>query len=256
MDEHWGSDYFVAARNLINKIERTQAAQIDQAVEVFAKSILGGGNVHMFGSGHSHMAVEEMYPRYGSFAGFHPIYELSVNYYHSVVGSNAMRQAMFLENVEGLGRAIMQNYHCGASDSLFVISQSGTTALSVDIALAMRAQRLPVVALTSVEHCQRAQAKHSTAKKLTDVADVIIDNCAPGGDAAIHVNGLESLVGPLSTVGNTVVVNVIKSRLAARLTAKGSPPTVITSSTLVGDERAQQLFESSYEEYWRRTRSL
>ena len=68
-------------------------------LRISPESILAGRMVHIFGSGHSRIMVEEMWPRYGSFPGFNPIVELSLTFHNPVVGANGQRQAMFLENV-------------------------------------------------------------------------------------------------------------------------------------------------------------
>src|SRR5436189_6440068 len=86
---------------LLESVEKQQAA-IAQAADWFSATILAGRMVHLFGSGHSRILVEEMWPRYGSFPGFNPIVELSLSFHNLVVGPNGQRQAMFLENVAGL----------------------------------------------------------------------------------------------------------------------------------------------------------
>ena len=109
--------YLEEARKIVQRIATEQAASIAAAAEICTDSIAAGGWVHLFGTGHSRMAVEEMFPRIGSFVGFHPMVELSVTFYHSVVGANGLRQALFLEKVEGLGEAILASYRFGARDS-------------------------------------------------------------------------------------------------------------------------------------------
>ena len=76
------SQYVQAVRQALGAIEMTQVPVIRQAAERFAATILTGRLVHVFGTGHSRMAVEEMSPRYGSFPGFHPIVELSMSYHN------------------------------------------------------------------------------------------------------------------------------------------------------------------------------
>src|SRR3954466_9581370 len=75
-----------------------------------ADAIAAGGLVHLFGTGHSRIPVEEMFPRYGSYPGFNPIVELSMTFHTQVVGSNGQRQAMFIERVEGLAERILANF--------------------------------------------------------------------------------------------------------------------------------------------------
>ncbi len=119
------SQYLAAVRKAIEAIETTQLPAIRQAAERFAGAILAGRLVHVFGTGHSRMAVEEMFPRYGSFPGFHPIVELSMTYHNPVVGANGQRQAMFLENVQGFGPVLWRNFVTTSADVLLAISTSG-----------------------------------------------------------------------------------------------------------------------------------
>src|SRR5262245_3422608 len=113
------TEYFAKCRELVEKVER-QRDQIDRAADWFAQTILAGRMVHLFGSGHSRIFVEEMWPRYGSFPGFNPIVELSLTFHNNVVGANGQRQAMFLENVSGLAARILRNYGITAADSALV----------------------------------------------------------------------------------------------------------------------------------------
>src|SRR6266542_6715280 len=124
-----------AAIGLLERLADREAEPIAQAAAWCADAIAAGGLVHMFGSGHSRMALEEMFPRYGSFPGFHPIVELSVTYHNQVVGANGQRQAMFIERTEGLGRVMLRNFEFGPHDLMWVVSTSGTGALVVDVAL-------------------------------------------------------------------------------------------------------------------------
>src|SRR3989337_1688188 len=101
--------YLNRSRQIIDVIS-AQENRIRQAAEWFSETILAGRMVHVFGSGHSRIMVEEMWPRYGSFPGFNPIVELSLTFHNLVVGANGQRQAMFLENVSGLAERILRNF--------------------------------------------------------------------------------------------------------------------------------------------------
>src|SRR5262245_66238069 len=128
-----GAEYLNQCRELIAIVQRQQGA-IEQAADWFAESILAGRMVHLFGSGHSRMLVEEMWPRYGSFPGFNPIVELSLSFHNLVVGSNGQRQAMFLENVSGLADRILRNFELSTADSALVASSSGCNVVPIEIA--------------------------------------------------------------------------------------------------------------------------
>src|SRR6476660_4902664 len=127
------TDYLFQCRRLIDVVA-AQGSSIQKAAEWFAQTILAGRMVHLFGSGHSRILVEEMWPRYGSFPGFNPIVELSLSFHNLVVGPNGQRQAMFLENVSGLADRILRNFDLSEKDSALIISSSGCNVVPIEMA--------------------------------------------------------------------------------------------------------------------------
>ena len=247
--------YLSRSRELVTSVEQ-QVPLIEQAAAWFAQSILAGRMVHVFGSGHSRIMVEEMWPRYGSFPGFNPIVELSLSFHNLVVGANGQRQAMFLENVSGLAERILRNFALRPNDSALVISSSGCNLVPIEMAAGFQARGLKVVAIISRRHSEASASRHAEGKKLQDFADLVLDTGAPPGDAMVQLPGLETPVSPGSTVGGCLLVNALKAEVAARLTAAGQPPTVLTGAALVGAQRATQLFEAAYDEHAHRISRL
>lgn len=247
--------YLEASSRIIQTI-RDQEDKIRTAAEWFAQSILAGRMVHVFGSGHSRIMVEEMWPRYGSFPGFNPIVELSLTYHNNVVGPNGQRQAMFLENVGGLAARILRNFVLDSRDTALVISSSGTNTVPVEMAEQFQARGIKTVALITKDHSSASVSKRSDGKKLTDFADLVLDTGAPAGDAMVKIDGLQTPVAPGSTVGGAILINCIKAELAALLTRAGQPPTVLTAACHVGQEKATALFETAYDEHARRLSAL
>ncbi|MGO9469788.1 MAG: sugar isomerase domain-containing protein [Isosphaeraceae bacterium] len=246
------AQYLAAVRTAIDAIEATQLDLIRQAAQRFAATILIERLVHVFGTGHSRMAVEEMFPRYGSFPGFHPIVELSMTFHNPVVGANGQRQAMFLENVQGFGAVLWRNFATSPDDALLAISTSGCNAVTVDVALEAKQRKIFVVALTSLEHAVVSTARHESGMKLHEVADLVLDQKAPAGDSAVWVAGLETPVAPLSSVTGCAIINLVKAEVARLLTEAGSPPKVLTAACHLGAERSRELFEETYDDYRRR----
>lgn len=247
--------YLEKCRGLIEQVAR-QEDKIIRAAQWFSETILADRMVHVFGSGHSRIAVEEMWPRYGSFPGFNPIVELSLTYHNNVVGANGQRQAMFLENVSGLADRILRNFHLSDQDSALVVSSSGCNIVPIEVAEAFQKAGIKVVVLVSTAHSDVSTSKHPEGKKLTDFADLILDTGAPVGDAMVNIENLDTPVAPGSTVGGCMVVNAIKAELAGLLTAAGKPPKVLSASVVVGHERAVELFEAAYDEHAHRLASL
>lgn len=247
--------YLNRCHDLIESARR-QYPTIHQAAQRFARTILAGRMVHLFGSGHSRIMVEEMWPRYGSFPGFHPMVELSLSYHHPVVGSNGQRQAMFLENVSGLAERIMRNYQFQPDDSALVISSSGCNVVPIEMAEGFQQRGVFVVALISSAHSQASQSQRSDGKKLSDFADLMLDTGAPVGDSMVTLPNLDTPVAPGSTVGGCILVNCLKAEIAQLLVASGQPPRVLTAGVIVGQQRAKQLFEAAYDEHGRRMAGL
>jgi uncharacterized phosphosugar-binding protein len=248
--------YLSAARTIVEKIESTQLENLAAAAEICTRSIANDGLVHLFGTGHSRMFIEEMYPRHGSFPGFHPIVELSLTYHNDVVGANGQRQAMFLEHVEGFGQVILRNFVFDQTDSFIIFSNSGVNEVVIDVALEAKALGLPVIAVVSLDHCLASKAKHSSGHRLPDLADVTIDNCTPAGDAMVTIDGLADPVGPGSTIGAAAVTNALKCLIADGLTRLNRPPIVLTSSHFIGDQASKRQFDESYDDYRRRMRKV
>jgi uncharacterized phosphosugar-binding protein len=249
------NDYLDKCRQLINTVGQ-QTLAIQQAAAWFAETILAGRMVHVFGSGHSRIMVEEMWPRYGSFPGFNPIVELSLTFHNLVVGANGQRQAMFLENVPGLAERILRNFDLSTQDTALVISSSGCNVVPIEMAEHFQKQNIRVVALITRQHAEKSVSKRADGKKLQDFADLILDTGAPVGDAMVYVPHLDTPVSPGSTVGGAILINAIKAETARLLTAAGQPPKVLSGAVVVGAERAVQLFESAYDEHAHRLAGL
>jgi uncharacterized phosphosugar-binding protein len=249
------TDYLDKCREIITVVEK-QSAQIKQAAAWYAESILAGRMVHVFGSGHSRIMVEEMWPRYGSFPGFNPIVELSLTFHNLVVGANGQRQAMFLENVPGLAERILRNFDLTSQDTALVISSSGCNVVPIEIAELFQKRGIKVVALITKEHALKSTSKRTDGKKLSDFADLILDTGAPVGDAMVKIPDLDTPVSPGSTVGGAILVNAIKAEVARLLTVAGQPPKVLSAAVVVGAEKAVQLFESAYDEHAHRLARL
>lgn len=248
-------DYLQKCEKIIHTII-AQKKEMEKAAALFAASILAGRVVHVFGSGHSRIMVEEMWPRYGSFPGFNPIVELSLTYHNNVVGANGQRQAMYLENVSGLAERILRNFGLSEKDTALIISSSGCNIVPIEMAELFQKKKIKVVALITKEHSEKSTSKRSDGKKLSDFADIVLDTGAPVGDSMIYITGLKTPVSPGSTVGGVMIVNSIKAEVARLLMEAGKPPKVLTASSVIDAEKAKELFEAAYDEHAHRIAEL
>lgn len=248
-------EYLEKSKGIIKRVEEQKAA-LQKAANWFAETILAGRMVHVFGSGHSRIMVEEMWPRYGSFPGFNPIVELSLTYHNNVVGANGQRQAMFLENVPGLAERILRNFALDKKDTALIVSSSGCNIVPIEMAELFQQKGIKTVVLVTSKHLAASFSKRADGKKLTDFADLVLDTGAPAGDSMITIDNLETPVSPGSTVGGIIIVNSIKAEVAKLLTEAGQPPKVLTAGCIIGTEKATALFESAYDEHAKRLAEL
>ncbi len=245
------SEYLDKCRQLVATVE-AQRAQIEAAAEMFSRTIAAGRMVHLFGSGHSRILVEEMWPRYGSFPGFNPIVELSLSFHNLVVGANGQRQAMFLENVSGLAARILRNFQLAKDDSALVASSSGCNVVPIEMAEEFKRRGIKIVAIVSKLHSDASTSRHPSGKKLSDFADIVLDTGAPVGDAMVRVPGIAVPVAPGSTVGGCMLINAIKAEVVERLAKIGNVPKVLAAAAVVGGKEAEGVFEAAYDEHARR----
>jgi uncharacterized phosphosugar-binding protein len=242
-----------SALKLVEDFGRREADNLEAASRLCADAIAADGLVHLFGSGHSRIPVEEMFPRYGSYPGFHPMAELSTSFHTEVVGTNGQRQAMFIERVSGLAEVILGNFQFGAADVMIIFSASGRGAVAVEMAQGAKARGLKVIAVTSIPEAMAEPATHASGTRMHDHADVTVDLGTPPGDALVDIDGWTEPVGPGSTMVNAAAVNCIKVRTAELLAARGSTLPVITSPSVTDPARSEELFNAAYDEHARRT---
>jgi uncharacterized phosphosugar-binding protein len=244
--------FMAEAQALLDRLASTQGEALEQASQWCAEAIAADGLVHLFGTGHSRIPLEEMFPRYGSYPGFNPIAELSMTFHTQIVGANGQRQAMFIERMPGLAEVILSNFSFRPREVMIVFSASGLSAVPVEMARGARQRGLRVIAVTSVEQSMSSEPDPAVGTRLLDEADLVIDLCTPHADALVEIEGLDTPVGPGSTITAVAIVNSIKVRTAQLLVERGAMPPVITRASVVGAERSRSLFEQAYEEHARR----
>lgn len=240
------------ARAVMDRIEATQLENIRRAAEVMADSIAAGRWVHTFGCGHATIPVEEMYPRIGGFVGFHPMIELPLTFFTRITGEMGVHQFLFLERAEGYGREIVKSYSLDPRDTLWLFSHSGLNQVNIDVALAAREIGMKVVVAGSAEAFAGKPPRHSSGKRLFELADVVIDTCVPAVDATVEVAHHQDRVGPVSTMAFTTVVWMTICTVAEMLVERGVRLYIHPSHNVPGDTTARERLDAALAEYKRR----
>jgi len=231
------SAYFDAAQAGLQKLREEQLPAIERAAELMADAIAQGQAVFAFGATHSFILPMELCYRTGGLMLINPIYPHGMD-----LSVRPMTMTSQIERVPGYGRLLLENSPAQSGDVLLLASTSGRNAIVIDMAMAAREQQMKVIGVTSVEYSTSVPSRHPSGKRMLDFCDVVIDNCAPLGDAAVRIEGLEQKTGPLSSVLGCVVVNAIAAEVIALLMARGiEPPVYISANMPGGDEHNARL---------------
>lgn len=244
--------YFADALARLGSLLAAQRDALDRAAALCTDAIADDGLVHLFGCGHSRMMCEEMTPRQGCYVGWHTIVELALTFHNGIVGPNGLRQSLHLEKTPGYAEQILRNFAFGPKDVLIVISTSGIREVIVEMAEGAKRRGLAVIGLVSAAHCAQATPALASGRKLSDVADVLLDNGAPVGDTLLPVEGTGGKTGPFSTLGGAMVMNLLRCEVAQRLADRGVEPVFLPSHQFVGSRTVEQQLEHFYAQYARR----
>jgi uncharacterized phosphosugar-binding protein len=236
--------YLEQVNSLLTKIKSTQLPTIQEAAQRMADSIEAGRAVHLFGSGHSVIPVMDIFPRYGSFVGFHPIMDPRLMWFN-IVGPGGARELLWLERTEGYVANVLQSYHLDPRDTMLVFSHGGLNAAPVEMAIAAKERGLTVVVVTSMANHRISAANHSSGKRLADAADIVIDNCVAPEDAAVPIEGQREKVAALSTVAVVTISMSLVAEVARELAARQVPLSTFASPNVaeIGPDHNQQVFE-------------
>ncbi len=240
------------ARDIMSRIEDTQMENIQKAAEMMADSIEAGRWVHTFGCGHATIPIEEMYPRIGGFVGFHPIIELPLTFFTRITGEMGVHQFLFLERVEGYGVEIMKGYNFDPRDTMWLFSHSGINNVNIDIALEAKKRGMKVIAYGSAAEAKGKQSRHSSGKTIFEIADLVVDSCAPIGDSTVPLKNHQDKVGPVSTMAFITCVWMTVTTVAEILADRGVKLFIHPSHNVPGDTTAKDRVEAALAEYKRR----
>jgi uncharacterized phosphosugar-binding protein len=239
-------------RDIMTRIEETQLDSIRKAAEVMADSIEGKHWVHTFGCGHATLPIEEMYPRIGSFVGFHPIVEMPLTFFTHITGEMGIHQFLFLERVEGYGVEIMKAYNFNKKDVMWLFSHTGINNVNIDIALEARKKGMKVIVFGSASEAKGKHTRHSCGKTIFDLADIVVDTCAPLQDASVTLKNHQDKIGPVSTMAFITCVWMTITTVAEILADRGVELYIHPSHNVPGDTTSRQRLDTALEEYKRR----
>jgi uncharacterized phosphosugar-binding protein len=221
-------NYIDGLHAVLDRIQHEQAKSIERAGLLIANSLSQGGIVHAFGTGHSHLIADEAFFRAGGIAPVNPILDERLIFLKGALESTRAEQET------GFARTLIERESVEAGDVAIIISNSGRNAVPVEMALEMKGRGVPVIAITNLGQSSASQSRHSSGKRLFELADVAIDNCVPAGDALLEIPGLASRIGPSSTVAGAAIINSIIIEAVSQLLRRGEQLPVLPSANIEG----------------------
>ena len=248
-------DYRMRLAERIDQVFDTQEESIITAAGFCADSIGMGKLAFTFGTGHGSFAAMEMYPRTGTVTGFRPIVESTMISFHRVLGDMGARQYRFIHAQEGYGKAILSSHQTDPDDTMMIFSHSGINAVTMDVALGAKDIGMKLIGITSIPHSSQVPSRHSSGKRLFEVADAVIDTGAPLGDAGVFVEGLEHPVGATSTSVAIAVGQAINAATADILVGRGYRPNIMVSPNTTEKAAANRQNDLNYADLWSRLSS-
>jgi len=221
----------------IGRLLDDNAEAIAAAADSVERTAKADGLVYVFGTGHSHAMAEEAHYRAGGLALTVPILSAVTMVHESAVAGTVF------ERIPGIVAPIFARYPIGPNDVLIVVSNSGVNTATVEAALIGKAIGATVVAITS-EAFSKVAAQGRP--RLADVADIVLDNGAPPGDATISLPGSELRVGPVSTSIGAALMNAVFVEAAARLQSAGVAAPIYLSANMPGAKEANEALVDRY----------
>src|SRR5918998_6091185 len=166
---------------------KDEGPRIEAAARVMAECIANGGIVHVFGSGHSHMMAEEVFHRAGGLFAFNAMLDINLTSFGTL-------KAGMVERTEGYAKVIIASFDVRPGEVVVVVSNSGINAVPIELAIEAGKIGARTLAITSAENYASSVSRHSSGKKLAEVADLTIDSQVPTGDAILSLDGLAAPV--------------------------------------------------------------
>lgn len=223
--------YLANIQNLINQLLDTEMDKIDEAGAIVANTLMNGGYVYSFGTGHSHMMAEELFYRAGGLARVYPIFEEPLMLHAGAINSTEA------ERISGYAERIFEKYSFTDNDCLIIASNSGRNAVIIEMVEAAHRKGMKVIGLTNLVHSKAQESRHVSGLKLYQICDVVLNNQGCLGDASVHIAEIDRNIAPTSTSLGAMILQAVAISAIEQMVEKGFIPEVYTSSNLDGGDQ-------------------
>ncbi len=239
--------FFQKGREIIDRLEKEQMENIKKAARVMAQRILNNGVVHIFGPGHSKSFAMELVHRAGGLAPCSGIaLDDLVTKAENPITYEELRQPE-TERDPQTAHELLNIHDIQPGDVMIICSNSGRNGSAVELALEMKKRGIPLIGVTSLSHSKKTEARHPSGKRLFEIADIVIDNCGPYGDAAISLEAIDTKVCSVSSVSNMFIAQALTAETIKLILAEGETPPVFISLNVDGADEHNEKIKTRYE---------
>lgn len=230
-------------RRLTAIASHARAGSLDAAVDLIVACVRGGGVVQVFGTGHSEAFAMEIAGRAGGLIPTNRIALRDLVLYgsqpvDSLGGATLERNPDIVAELVALSPI-------GPNDVFIIASNSGVNGSVVEMALLAKSKGHRVIAVTSSEHTRQVDPKHASGKRLSEIADVVLDNAAPFGDVTLEIApGVRA--GAVSSITAAFIAQLLTIKTAERIAATGATPPLYISANIPGGDQHNRALEQKY----------
>lgn len=232
--------YFEKVQDILKTVEEKESSNIDAAIDLLTKTNLEKKSVYIFGASHAGILAEEMYYRAGGMMTINAIFGREV-----MLDRKPITFTSKMERLEGYGTDLASTVDFKSGDVLILHSVSGRNPVIIDLGLAAKEKGVKIIALTNLTYSQSVTSRHSSGKRLFEIADIVIDNHGDIGDGTCDIPGVQQKVGPTSTVIGATVLDTIIVEVTKNLVKSGikNPPIFYSANMDGGDKLNKQLYD-------------
>ncbi|WAH36027.1 SIS domain-containing protein [Alicyclobacillus dauci] len=235
--------FLQAALDAVEQVRETQWTQIHEAAKRLADVIAAGGVVHAFGTGHSKAFAMELCNRAG---GLVPMHMMSIDDLWARGERVDDMNDPSIERDPDVAHRLLELYDIRPEDGVIIVSNSGRNGALVEMALQMKARGHTVICVTSLSHSTQVSSRHASGQRLFEVADVVIDNCGPLGDALLESSALPAKVCSISSVTGAIIAQCLTAEITRNLMEMNVDVPVLMSANLDGADEFNETMTARY----------
>lgn len=243
MNKNGAQKYLDKIQKMLNWVQENQYEKIIEVSEILTEAIIDKKTIWAFGCSHSSMLTAEIFYRAGGLMVFNGIFPPGL-WLKEIPPTKTSK----IENLPGYAEIVFEEHNIDSDDILLIFSTSGRNNVPVEMALKARENNVKTIAVTSLDYSQNVASRHKSGKNLYEIADLVLDNGVPKGDATIKFEEMEQKVGPGSTITGAAILNAISCQIVENLLEKGITPPVYKSGNLDGAREFNEKLLKEYEE--------